>query len=169
MRNNSARTMAIGGVFAALAVVIMCMGGMIPLATYVSPALCMILLQFVMKLCGRRIAWAWYAAVAVLSLLLSGDKEAAGVFAALGYYPIVKPGLDRMPFSFVWKLLLFNGVTTVLYWLLMVVFGMDALAAEFQEMGSALLIVTLVLGNVTFFLLDLLLSGKIKPIRRGGS
>ena len=47
--------------------------------------------QAVLKTCGVRIAWAWYGAVAILSLLLAPDKEAAAVFAFLGYYPIVTP------------------------------------------------------------------------------
>ena len=36
---DNAKNMALGGVMAALAVVIMCMGGLIPLATYVCPAM----------------------------------------------------------------------------------------------------------------------------------
>ena len=70
-----------GGVFAALAVVIMNLGGLIPMATYVCPTLCMVILSFVHMACGRRIAWSWYAAVSILSLLMSPDKEAAAVFA----------------------------------------------------------------------------------------
>jgi hypothetical protein len=168
MSRSAGKNVALGGVFAALAVVIMSLGGMIPLATYVSPMICMLLLRFVLGICGSRIAWAWYGAVAVLSLMLSADKEAAAVFVFLGYYPIVKPRLDRMRFSLIWKLLLFNGTTVLLYWLLMTVFGMDALAAEFQEMGTFLLCLTLLLGNVTFWLLDRVLGGKIKRKTMGG-
>lgn len=169
MRRTPAKTIALGGMFAALAVVIMSMGGMIPFATYVSPMICMLMLRFVLTLCGSRIAWAWYGAVAVLSLLLSADKEAAAVFAFLGYYPIVKPRLDGLRFSVMWKLLLFNVATVIMYWLLMTVFGMDAIAAEFREMGTVLLLLTLLLGNLTFMLLDRILSGKIKRKSRGGA
>ena len=84
MRKNS-KQMALGGIFAALAVVIMNLGGLIPIATYVCPALCMVLLSLVHRACGGRVAWAWYGAVAILSLLLSPDKEASAVFAFLGY------------------------------------------------------------------------------------
>ena len=58
------------------------------------PMLCAMLLAVVLRLTGRRIAWAWYAAVAVLSLLLGPDKEAAAVFLFLGYSPIIKPWID---------------------------------------------------------------------------
>lgn len=150
--------MALGGVLAALAVVIMALGGMIPIATYVCPMLCMIMLQMVRKTCGVRYAWAWYGTVALLGLLLSPDMEAAAVFAFLGYYPILKPKLDRTKGKWLWKLLLFNGAILSMYWLLMHLFGMAQIAAEFAEMGMTMTVVTLLLGNVTFFLLDRLLG-----------
>lgn len=155
-----ARAVALGGVLAAAACVVMCMGGLIPVATYVCPMLCAMLLQIVLRSCGGRIAWAWYAVVAVLSLLLGPDKEAAAVFVFLGYYPIVKPKLDRLPLNWLWKLLLFNAACGVMYGLLIYVFGMAQIASEFQELGYAMLAVMLVLGNVTFFLLDRLLGRK---------
>jgi hypothetical protein len=169
MRRSPAKQIALGGVLAALAVVIMSFGGLIPIATYVSPMLCMLMLRLVCLICGRRIGWAWYGAVAILGLLLSADKEAAAVFAFLGYYPIIKPRLDKLRFSMLWKLLLFNSAMVLLYGLLMAVFGMAALAEEFRDMGAVLLVLTLVLGNVTFLLLDRILSRKIIRKNRGGA
>ena len=154
MRRTPAGVIALGGVMAALAVVIMSLGGLIPVATFVCPVLCMMLLQFVNRMCGERIGWAWYGAVAILGLLLGPDKEAAAVFVFLGYYPIIKPKLDAMKFGLFLKFLLFNGATLLMYWLLIQLFGMAELAAEFREMGTILAAVTLVLGNLTFFLLD---------------
>ena len=161
MRNNKAKTMALCGVMAALAVVVMCMGGLIPVATYVCPMLCAILRQMVLKLCGSRMAWAWYGAVTLLSLLMAPDKEAAAVFLALGYYPIVKPKLDGLPGKWLWKLSFFNAVILLTYWLLMHLFGFAQLAVEFAEMGGILTVLMLLLGNVTFFLLDRLLEKKL--------
>lgn len=157
--------MALGGVLAALAVVIMGMGTLIPVATYVCPMLCALLLQVVLKTCGVRVAWAWYGAVAILSLLLAPDKEAAAVFLFLGYYPIVKPKLDRMKGKWLWKVLLFNVSVLLVYWLLMHVFGLDQLGEEFTEMGAAMCVVLLALGNVTFFLLDRLLGMRFQRRR----
>ena len=157
-RNSPASRMALGGVLAALAVVIMSLGGLIPIATYVSPMLCAILLQVVLLSCGTRIAWAWYGAVAMLAVLLSPDKEAAAVFVFLGYYPIVKPKLDKTRLGWLWKGLLFNGSIAVMYFLLLKLFGMAELGAEFQEFGLVMLAVLLIMGNVTFFLLDRLLG-----------
>lgn len=160
MANKHTRAVALGGVLAALAVVIMTMGTIIPVATYVCPVLCAMVLRVVLRVCGRRMAWAWFGCVAVLSALLAPDKEAAAVFAFLGYYPILKPWLDRRRLPWLWKGLLFNGATALLYWLLIAVMGMAQVGAEFAEMGRAMLIVCLILGNVTFFLLDRLLGRR---------
>ncbi len=159
---SKAYPVALGGLMAAVAVVLMCIGTIIPIATYAAPVLCMMVGQIVLKLCGSRIAWAWYGTVAILGLLLAPDKEAAAVFVILGYYPIVKPGLDRMKGKWLWKILLFNGSILLLYWLLLNLIGVEALVAEFSGMGNAMIGLLLVLGNVTFFLLDMVLGRKIK-------
>lgn len=161
-RRNSAAPIALGGVLAALAVAIMALGGMIPVATFVCPMLCMVLLTVVLSKCGERIAWAWYGAVAILSALLGPDKEAAAVFVALGYYPILKPKMDALRLKWLWKGLFFNAVILVMYWLLMHLFGMAQVAAEFEEMGTVMTLVTLLLGNITFFLLDRLLGVRFR-------
>ncbi len=158
-----AKQMALGGMMAALAVVIMCLGGLIPLATFVCPMLCMLLLRLVARLCGSRIGWAWYGAVAILSLLMGPDKEASAVFVFLGYYPLVKPLLEKLPLPWLWKGIFFNAVVLLMYTVLLHLFGMADLAAEFEEMGTVLLVITLILGNVTFFLLDKILG---RPFRR---
>lgn len=157
MRNQS-RVVAFGGMMAALALVIMNLGGLIPVATFVCPMLCMLILSFVVKMCGSRIGWAWYGAVAILSVLMAPDKEAAAVFAFIGYYSVVKPKLDRLKFSLILKVLLFNTAILLLYVLLINLFGMTQIAADYQELGVLMTVIMLVLGNLTFFLLDKVLT-----------
>ena len=158
MRNGSARKIAFGGMMAALAVVIMSLGGLIPVATFVCPVLCMMILAFVLKMCGSRIAWAWYGAVSILSVLLGPDKEAAAVFVFLGFYPILKPWLDGKKLGLFLKLLLFNAAILLMYGVLIRLFGMEQIATEYKEMGMIMTGIMLVLGNVTFFLLDKVLT-----------
>ena len=164
--NRASKTVAFGGIMAAVAIVIMCMGGLIPIATYVCPVSCMLVLQKVLNRCGSRIAWAWYGAVAILSMLLAPDKEAAAVFLFLGYYPILKPWMDRRRGKWLLKAIFFNAVILTMYWLLIQIFGMAQLAAEFTELGVALTVVTLLMGNVTFFLVDAILERKLRLRRR---
>ena len=158
MRKTPAGLIAFGGMMAALALVIMNLGSLIPVATYVCPMFCMLILSFVCKMCGNRIGWAWYGAVAILSVLMAPDKEAAAVFVFLGFYPIVKPRFDCFRFPIIPKLALFNAMILFMYWLLLRLFGMDQIAAEFAEMGRILTGVMLVMGNLIFFLLDFALS-----------
>lgn len=160
MRRNAAKEIAIGGMLAALAVVVMCLGGMIPASTYVCPMMCALMLQLVKRLCGNRIAWAWYGAVALLSMLMGPDKEAAAVFVFFGFYPIIKPVFDKSRLKWVWKILYFNVVILLMYWLLINLFGMAQLASEFAELGLVMGAVMLILGNITFVLLDMVLGGK---------
>ena len=150
---------------AALAVVIMCMGGIIPVATYVCPMLCAIILAVVLRFVGRRIAWAWYVAVAALSLLLGPDKEAAAVFAFLGYYPIIKPWVDGRRLPLLWKLMIFNGAIGILYALLLYLFRLEQVVRDFSEFGLVLTLITLAMGNATLFLMDILL-GRIGGKRK---
>lgn len=161
-KKTPAYSVALGGVLAALAVVVMSLGTLIPVATYICPMACILMAQVVLKLCGARYGWAWYGAVAIFSLLLSSDKEAAAVFAALGYYPMVKPRLEKRKRPWLWKGLLFNAVILALYWVLIHLIGLAGLAEEFSEAGTVMTIVMLALGNLIFFLLDRVLSKRFR-------
>ena len=168
MRNEAVKRIALGGLLAAVAIVIMCLGGLIPVATFVCPVLCILLCGTVFRFCGRRITWAWYAAVTVLALLLGPDKEAAAIFAFLGHYPILKSRFERFKFCWVLKLLFFNAAILAVYALMIYILGMEQIIAEYTELGWIGLSITLVLGNATFVLLDRLLTiFANRGIRRG--
>ena len=154
----SARQMALGGVTAALAVVVLCLGGLVPLATYILPMICCILLQLITDGLGRKGSWVWYSAVSILCLLLSPDKESAAVFLFLGYYPLIKPKMDGFPLTILWKLLYFNAATFMMYVFLIYALGLSALMTEFAAMGFWLGLLTLALGNLCFLLLDKVLA-----------
>lgn len=151
---KSAKDVALGGMLAATAVVIMCLGGLIPFATFVCPTICILVLQLVRNFTNTRISLAWYGAVSLLCVLLAPDKEAAAVFVCLGYYPLVKPLFEKLPISILWKLLLFNAAILTMYAALIHLFGMTYLQQEYAEGGSIMLAIMLILGNITFLLLD---------------
>ncbi len=143
--------MAFGGLMTALCVTVMTLGSLIPVNTYVCPVVCMLLLRPVLRRCGKRLGWCCYLATAILGLLLAPDREAAMVYAMLGYYPIIKPRFDRLPLAMVWKLLFFTAMGAVGYWLLTALLGLPAEAPW-------LLGVTLVLWDALFLLTDRLLT-----------
>ena len=147
---------------AALAVVIMCLGVLIPIATYICPIICTMLLAVMLMLCGKRFAWAWFAAVGILSTLFSPDKEAAAVFLFLGYYPIIKPFFDGRRFCWLWKGIYFNVSVTVRYWLLLRLMGLEQLMEDFRELWIGGLVLMLFMGNLVFFMLDRLLNRRFQ-------
>ena len=156
--SSKTKTIALGGILAAVAIVVMCLGGLIPVATYVCPLICIFGQHIVFSLCGRRIAWTWYVVVSILSMLLGPDKEAAAVFMLLGYYPMVKPVFEKWPLSWLWKLLLFNGAVAVLYTVILRLLGINVVSDEFVSVGLFGLILLLILANITFYMMDKMLT-----------
>ena len=167
MKKTPAALISFGGMMAALALVIMNLVGLIPVATFVCPMLCMMILTLVLRFCGSRIGWAWYGAVAILSVLLAPDKEAAAIFVFLGYYPLIKPVLDRLKSGAILKLAFFNCAILLMYWLLINLFGLAQVAQEYRELGFAMTVVTLIMGNIMFVMLDRIL-GRIAIMNKWG-
>lgn len=153
--------LALSSLMCALAVVFLWMSGILPLATYGWPILASFTLIPVRRECSRRYAWCCFAAAAVLGLLLCADKEAALVFLFLGYYPLLKPGLDAIPSRFLRlfsKLALCIVTMGTMYLLLLFVFQLDSVVQEFQSTASWLLWITIGMGLLLFAVYDLALS-----------
>ena len=92
---------------------------------------------------------------------------AAAVFFFLGYYPILRPWLNKLRPSWLFKGIYFNAVIAVMYTLLLKVLGMAEIMEDYAEMGMVMTIAMMIMGNATFFLLDRLLAVGIG--RRRGS
>ena len=151
--------MALGGMMTAVAVVIMCLGSLIPVNTYLCPVLCILITRPVIAYCGRRIGWCYYIATAVLGLMLAPDREAALVYAFLGYYPMIRPFFEKLGvFSWYAKLLLFTLAGAASYGMLLLVMGAGAAMAE----GWVLTLVTVLLWDLLFLLTDRLLGMPMK-------
>lgn len=144
----------------ALSVTLMLFGGIIPIATYCVPMACGVLLLPIMIEYGKKDAWIAYGAVSLLVVLLGIDKEAAFFYVFLGYYPILKWSIDRIKnrqFRLLIKLLIFNSSVFLMYVVLGFILNMDALVAEFTQMGAFLLILFILMLNVCLLLYDRLL------------
>ena len=92
--------------------------------------------------------------------MLGFDKEAAFFYLFLGYYPILKFRLDRIHSRLLrifLKAAIFNGAFILMYLFLGFVLHMDAVLAEFGEMGRLMLIGFAVMLNICLFLYDRLL------------
>lgn len=153
---EESRKIALCGVSCALAVTILLLGGILPLATFCGPMLAMAALLPVRQECGTRMASAAYGAAAILALLLVADRETALIFVFFGWYPLIQPKILAMrswPPRLTAKLLFCNLAIALAYGILLFLFRLGDLAGETPLM-TALLVV---LGNVVFLLLDRLL------------
>lgn len=157
-RTSKSSRVALSGVIGAFALSMMLLGSVIPCATFCAPAISGLLLVPVALECGLKTAWLLFAAVAILALILVPEKEMALAFVfILGHYPLVKVWLDRLRFALVRgaaKLGVFNLSILVMYTLVLTVFPMPELAAEYREMGQAMVEVLLVTANIAFVAYD---------------
>lgn len=156
LMGRQSHEIALCGVAASLGTVLLLLGGIIPGATYCAPLLAMLALLPVLSERGPRPALSVYAVTAVLALLLTPDKEPSLVYLLLGYYPVLRPTLDRLRLRFVrllCKLAVFNSAVAVLYFLLRAL-GLDVLNPELAGCIRPLSAVFLLGANLTFFLLD---------------
>lgn len=160
MKKSASRKLALCGILAALAVVLLLLGGFVPFAVYCCPMLAMLLLVPLMEECSVKLCICWYLAVSLLAMLLTPDKETAFVFVFLGWYPMARRPLGRLPKlpRIIGKLLLFNAAVFAMYALMIFLFRMEAVAAEFRTTGLPVLILLLVLANILFLVLDVLLG-----------
>lgn len=155
------RRVAVSGMMVALATAILLMGGVIPAATFCGPALAGLMLVPVMAEGGTRLALGAWLAVSALGIMLCADKEAALVFAFLGYYPAVKWRLDgrlKRRLRLAVKLILWNASAAALLALIFYVLRMDRIVAEYRDMSRAMLVAFALLGNLTLLLYDRLLG-----------
>ena len=167
--HRETREIALAGMLAALGAVLLCLGGLVPLATYAAPVLASAAVLVAREECRGGAAFGCYAVSAALGLLLSPDREAALLYAFLGYYPLLKPRLDALrprPLRAGAKLLLCCAAVGAMYALLILVFRLDAVVREFAETTPALLAATAALGVLVFFVYDLALARLTTAYRR---
>ena len=152
------------GMMAALSVVVMLLGGLVPMFTYISPLIAALVVAVVLLEYGSTWAWLTWLATALISLMLGTDKEAAVFYLFFGYYPILKPVLDsRIPrrnLRLAAKAACFALTSGLMFLFLMLFF--PVLAAEFKEMGLALSLVLILLMDLCLLVYDYGLPGNLR-------
>lgn len=149
---------AVGGLAAALCLLLMFLTGLIPFATYALPAAAGVVLVAVVVENGFETALLVYGAVSFLSLFVVPDREAAMMFICFfGHYPILLAKLERLRPRWVQtvvKYLFFNGCVVAGYWAAVQVFGMTYLLEGMEEFGRYALLILLGAGNLLFHIYD---------------
>ena len=153
-----ARPLALCGVLTALAVVLLCLGGVIPGAVFCAPILAMSVLLPVLEELGPKAAGTAYAAAAILALLLVPDRETAFVYLFFGWYPILRPkiaALPSRPVRLLARIAVCSAAALLLYGLILRLMGLtEDLLNSVWYVNAALLAA----GNIVFLLTDATLA-----------
>ena len=104
----------------ALCVALMTIARVISVTDYAISALCGVIVGVVVVELGNRWALASYAVSSMLGVMFGANEAALTFVALLGFYPIVKPYIERLkkPMAYLIKLVLFNGIMCGMYFLL---------------------------------------------------
>lgn len=156
---------AFGGIVAALCLVLMFMTGLIPVLVYTLPAVAGVLLVSVVIEIDKKWALITYAAVGLLSLLITPDREAAILFIFfMGYYPIIKAIIEKIKSRILeWaiKIIIFNVAIISAYVIIINVFGIKDVMEQVPFFGKYSSLVLLALGNVVFVIYDIAVTRLI--------
>lgn len=155
---------AVAGVFSAMYIVLMFVGGLISISNYAVPLLLGVVTYCLLKTFGMKTAVSIYAAVSLLSMLLVTSKECALMFVMnFGYYPLIKNYLDKFrPKLLQWlvKLLIFNLSVAAVELICIYVFNIPFFEGE--RFSLIFLLAYAFLMNVVFVMFDLFLGVFIK-------
>ncbi len=175
-RNRSAahatRRMAMCAILCALSVVALGIGTLLEIMDLSAACAASVVVLLILLTYGPRYALLSYAVTGVLGIILMPQSLAVWTYVGLmGYYPIIRGRLERLPRVLAWviKLLLFAAVMAacllIVHFLLLGGEGslMDSLCALTGEADSRALMVWAVLGLslFTFVIFDILLGRLI--------
>lgn len=150
---TNTRKLALCAMMAALSTVLL-MVGALPMATYCGPILAMLPLAAAAEEAGSRWAAGIYAVVTVLGAMVVPEPEVVLVFACTGYYPALKRPLDRIHRSWLRR----AAKLSLCIFALCLAYALAVFALGLPQETPGMLALLLVLGLLTFLLLDRLLS-----------
>ncbi|MBQ8162337.1 MAG: hypothetical protein IJ083_16545 [Clostridia bacterium] len=153
--------LAFCGTIIALSVVLLLTSALIPIMTYAAPLLSGLVLIPVLLSYGKKDAWMTWMATASLALFLGFEKEMALFYLFFGYWPILKWQVDKIrskPLRMLVKFFFFSLSLLCMYGLLTLLFPLNAILGEFEEMGVALTIAFFAAMILCLFLYDYLLT-----------
>lgn len=162
---KSAKT-ALGGIVAALSLVLMLLSTVLPNLTIVLPAVAGVVLMIMVIEIGRKWAITAYIVISILSIFILPDKETAMMFVGFfGYYPVfkslVEQKLGKIAGIFL-KFLVFNASVVAVYLIVIFVFKIPVDLSfgikGLEWLEKYALAIIFVMANITFLLYDLLLS-----------
>lgn len=151
--NHQTYRIALGGIMAALSIVILLLGHVLGIGMYAAPMLAGLCLLPAGRAMGRKYHVLLWLAVSLLSFILISNAEQNLMYLCLfGCYPILRPWFQKLkkPLRLMAKLVYFNAVIIAAEALVLMFFAPEVL-------GAGMIITLLVLGNLTFLCYDFMI------------
>lgn len=149
---------ALGGLSAALCLILMFLTGVIPFGEYALPAFAGLVLIAIVVENGCKTAVLVYLTVSVLAVFLVPRPESTLLFIFFfGYYPVLQTKLVKIswkPLQYLLKFAVFNVAVVAAYMVVIYVLGISEIMEEFGPFGRYSALVLLLLGNVFFAVYD---------------
>ena len=154
---------ALGGIVAALSLVMMISVAVIPFLTYALPAAAGMLVIFMVIETDKKWAFGVYCTVAILGMLLVPDKEVAVMYLAFfGYYPIIKAVFEsKLNTAVGWVLKVAAFVATMVASYAFMMRFMGVTIDETEDFGMMAIPVLLGTGTLAFIMYDIALTKMI--------
>lgn len=161
---------SIGGIVAALCLVMMFLTAVFPLLNITLPLFAGMLITVVAIEVNTSWSFVTYAVVALLSFFVTPDKEAWLFFTFFfGYYPVAKSYFEAMKNKVIcWlcKLVSFNISVIIIFYVTMNILGTIDLFEEFGFYNKWLIPGLLAFGNLVFIFYDFTLTQIINAYKK---
>lgn len=163
--NNVSYRVALGGVISSLCIFAMFLTSVAPFLYLTLPMIAGALITIIVVEVNTSWAFLTYAAVSILSLFVTPDKEAAIIFILFfGHYPILKQKVEHLSSKFlktVLKFIIFNICIVIDYQITLHLLGIDSMTEDFAMFGKFGIYILWALSNVIFIIYDYALSGCV--------
>lgn len=164
--NKVSYRVALGGVVSSLCIFSMFLTGVMPFLYLTLPMIAGALMTIIVVEVNKSWAFLTYAAVSLLSIFVSPNKEAAIIFILLfGYYPIIKDSIEKLRFRLIRvmiKFILFNIIAVIDYQITLYILGVSDMADDFATFGKYGIYIFWIFCNFVFFIYDYALTGCVE-------
>lgn len=164
--NKVSYRVALGGVISSLCIFSMFVAGAVPFLYLTMPMIAGTLMSIIAVEVNKSWAFLTYAAVSLLSIFITANKEAALIFIMLfGYYPIIREPIDKLKLRFIRfliKLVFFNVVAVAYYHMALFILGTADMSDDIAIFGKYSIYAFWISCNVIFFVYDFALKGILE-------
>ncbi len=156
MKRKEIKKLALSAIICALSVVIIVIGCVLDMVDLTACAVASGAVAFACTELRGKYPYLIYAVTAALSLILFPGSTASIYYVVfMGYYPIIKKFIEKIPgiFSMILKLASFNAALGIIALLSRFLF-----ISEDADTGTALVVTIIIFANIFFVVFDLALT-----------